>query len=67
MLDTAAKYDLKIMIPYFFIWYVFTIFSSGTAAPMGIFLPCIIIGCSIGHIYGSIATQLFPDDTNIHP
>ena len=28
---------------------------------MGIFLPCIIIGCALGRIYGNIVTGWFPD------
>ena len=44
------------------------IITSGTAAPCGIFMPCILIGCAIGHIYGIILHEwLFPGNTDIHP
>ena len=36
------------------VWYVFLCVTSGTAVPLGIFIPCILIGCSLGHIYAEI-------------
>ncbi len=36
------------------IWYLFVCVSSGTATPLGIFIPCILIGCSLGHIYSHV-------------
>jgi Voltage gated chloride channel len=33
------------------IWFVFLTISNGMSIPMGIFMPCIIIGCSVGQIY----------------
>ena len=66
MLDQNAEYYIIELIIFFTIWYIFTIITSGTAAPLGIFLPCMIIGCAIGHIYANISIALFPDDPNIH-
>lgn len=44
---------------FFVIWFVFTSLSSGTAVPSGIFMPCILIGCSLGHIYGPLHALIF--------
>ncbi|CDW84850.1 h(+) cl(-) exchange transporter 7-like isoform 2 [Stylonychia lemnae] len=39
---------------FMFIWYFFVCITSGTAVPVGIFIPCILIGCSVGHVYSHI-------------
>lgn len=36
------------------IWYFFVCITSGTAVPVGIFIPCILIGCSVGHLYSHL-------------
>lgn len=41
-------------------WIVFTSWTSGTAIPSGIFLPCMLIGCALGHIYHPYHVMLFP-------
>ena len=38
--------------------------TSGTAVPCGIFLPCMLIGCALGHIYYPIHSMIFPDSVN---
>lgn len=35
-------------------WFIFLCITSGTAVPTGIFIPCILIGCSLGHVYSYI-------------
>jgi Voltage gated chloride channel/CBS domain len=44
-------------------WIFFTYVTSGTAVPCGIFLPCMLIGCALGHIYHPIHILLFPGHT----
>ena len=39
------------MLIYFAAWYFFTITTYGCWVPAGLFLPGIIIGCSLGSIY----------------
>jgi H+/Cl- antiporter ClcA len=51
---------------FFAIWYLFTIYTSGTAVPSGIFMPCILVGCAYGRVYGIILEHWFPDNPNIH-
>jgi chloride channel 7 len=41
-------------------WIFFTYITSGTAVPLGIFLPCMIIGCAIGHLYHPFHVLMFP-------
>lgn len=63
------KYDYQIldMLVFFLLWYVFTILTSGTALPAGIFMPCIMIGCALGEMYYTIATYFFPDNQDLYP
>jgi H+/Cl- antiporter ClcA len=42
------------VLVFFAIWYLFTIYTSGTAVPSGIFMPCILVGCAVGRVYGII-------------
>ena len=51
-LDPNTEYVVLHVIVFFVLWYLFTIITSGTAVPAGIFLPGILIGCAIGHLYG---------------
>lgn len=50
------------------IWFVFLSLTSGTAVPMGIFMPCIMLGCGIGHMYYYLHYTIFPynDDPDSH-
>ena len=36
---------------YFFLWYIFFITTSGVSVPCGIFLPGMLVGCSLGLMY----------------
>ena len=47
------------IIIYACLWYGFTITTYGVWVPAGLFLPGILIGCSIGLIYTEILTNLF--------
>ena len=38
-------------ILYVLVWYVFTITTYGVWVPAGLFLPGILVGCSIGILY----------------
>lgn len=44
------------------IWFIYLSLTSGTAAPLGIFIPCILIGCSLGHIYSYLHYVMFDSD-----
>ena len=41
-------------------WIFFTYVTSGTAVPCGIFLPCMLIGCALGHLYHPLHEAMFP-------
>ena len=47
---------------YFFLWYSFTITTYGIWVPAGLFLPGILIGCSVGLIYMEILIDWFGMD-----
>ena len=42
------------------VWYFFLILTSGTACPLGIFIPSILIGCALGHMYRFLHYAIFP-------
>lgn len=46
------------------IWYTFTCITSGVLVPAGIFLPCILIGCALGNIYGPLHNLMFHPTPN---
>lgn len=39
------------VIIYMLLWYVFMITTYGVAVPAGIFLPGMLVGCSLGLLY----------------
>jgi chloride channel 7 len=41
------------------VWFLFTCMTSGVICPAGIFMPCILIGCSLGQVYAEIHNVLF--------
>ena len=41
-------------------WITFMYITSGTAVPCGIFLPCMLIGCALGHLYHPLHLMMFP-------
>ena len=53
------------MLLFFIIWLVFTIITYGTAVSAGLFLPGILIGCSMGRILGRIIEDYL--DKDVHP
>jgi H+/Cl- antiporter ClcA len=52
------------MIIFLAYWIIFTFITYGTNVPAGLFLPGMIIGCAIGHLYGSSLRYIFPDLMN---
>ena len=51
------------------IWFIFLSLASGTAVPLGIFIPCILIGCGLGHMYFHLHYKIFPysyDNPNLN-
>ena len=47
------------VVIYFGLWYLFTITTYGVWVPAGLFLPGILIGCSVGLIYMEVLTDWF--------
>lgn len=40
------------------VWYFYVIITMGTACPLGIFIPCILIGCGLGDVYSRIHYEI---------
>ena len=51
-LNKMAVFDYAPLFLFFIIWYVFTVVTYGTSVPAGLFLPGILIGCSLGRMLG---------------
>jgi H+/Cl- antiporter ClcA len=49
-LTKEAKFDYNPLLIHFLIWFLGTILTNGTWVPSGIFLPGILIGCSLGRM-----------------
>lgn len=52
MLNKMAVFNYAPLFLYFIIWYMFTVVTYGTMVPAGLFLPGILIGCSLGRMVG---------------
>ena len=48
------------IIAFMFVWLLFTSVTYGIWVPAGLFLPGIIIGCSLGLLYDSVVQSIFP-------
>ena len=51
ILSESVMVSLTQMVVFASVWYFFTIITYGTNVPSGLFLPGMIIGCSLGEIY----------------
>ena len=51
-LNQQAIFEYNPLLLHFLIWYLMTIVTYGTAVPAGLFLPGILVGCSLGRILG---------------
>ena len=64
---TVANHDDNFLpvadiVIYFAIWYGLTIITYGVWVPAGLFLPGILIGCSVGIIYLDVLVYGFGAD-----
>lgn len=51
-LNQKAIFEYNPLLLHFMIWYLMTIVTYGTAVPAGLFLPGILVGCSLGRMLG---------------
>jgi H+/Cl- antiporter ClcA len=68
-MSSSVIINSKYMITFFFSWYILMAITYGVFVPAGLFLPGMIIGCAIGHIYGySLATWgiITPEDYELN-
>lgn len=45
------------MFVFLIVWYFFTVTTYGVNVPAGLFLPGMIIGCTLGEIYANLIYQ----------
>ena len=64
-LSKNVVFNYETLLLFFFIWFFLTIVTYGTAIPAGIFLPGILIGCSLGRMLGLFIVNNIVKD--IHP
>lgn len=51
-LSKKAVFNYETLLLFFLLWFIFTCITYGTAVPAGLFLPGILIGCSLGRVLG---------------
>ena len=64
-LSKKAVFSYETLLLFFLIWFIFTIITYGTAIPAGLFLPGILIGCSLGRVLGLFIENYIVQE--IHP
>ncbi len=47
------------------VWMILTTITYGCQVPAGLFLPAIIVGCSLGAVYSDIVTFLWPNNIGL--
>tara|TARA_B110000285_G_C15123647_1_gene618787 strand:- start:1103 stop:1510 length:408 start_codon:yes stop_codon:yes gene_type:complete len=52
IMSSSVIINAKYMFVFFFSWYFLMAITYGVNVPAGLFLPGMIIGCAVGHIYG---------------
>ena len=57
-LSKSTQFDYNTLLIHFLIWYLLTIITYGTAVPAGLFLPGILIGCSLGRMLALLIDQM---------
>ena len=60
MLSKGVQLSIQENIAFFLSWYLLFSMTYGITVPAGVFLPGIIIGLSVGQLYGSVYIWLFP-------
>ena len=65
-LSKKAVFSYETLLLFFLIWFLFTIVTYGTAVPAGLFLPGILIGCSLGRVLGLFIENKFAGEVNLN-
>jgi len=62
----TAVYDWDSLLAYYFIIFALAVVTYGIAVPSGLFVPCILMGCAFGRLFGEGMRYCFPE-SNIIP
>ena len=60
------NYSWESLLVFTFISFFLAVITYGIAVPSGLFVPCIVMGCAYGRLFGQGMQYMFPDQ-NIHP
>ena len=61
LLSKAVTLSTSESLAFLIAWYALFITTYGVTVPSGVFLPGIIIGLTVGQLYGNIYTFIFPE------
>jgi len=50
----VPTYDSTVLILFCFVYFVLAVITYGMAVPSGLFVPCILIGASMGRVVGQV-------------
>ena len=60
LLSKAVELSTYESLAFLGAWYLLFITTYGVTVPSGVFLPGIIIGLTVGQLYGNLYTMLVP-------
>lgn len=58
---TEADYAWQSLLAFAVIIFFLAVITYGIAVPSGLFVPCILMGCAYGRLFGQGMEYLFPD------
>ena len=64
-MNKEAIFAYNPLLVHFLIWFLMTLVTYGTAVPAGLFLPGILIGCTLGRILTLFISTTF--ETTVQP
>lgn len=67
LMNEAENLTTSTLIVFFILWYVMMCVTYGTNVPSGLFLPGMIIGCTLGYIAFNIAQISYDRLSNVDP
>jgi chloride channel 7 len=57
-----GRYDILSLFVYTIVIFILAVITYGIAVPSGLFVPCILIGCGFGRLFGEVMKHhVFPD------
>lgn len=60
----TGPYDYTALTVYFFVVFTLAVITYGIAVPSGLFVPCILMGCSFGRLFGEFLRHFIGPEIN---